>query len=110
MGTETMGVTLHPDQQGGFMALTEPRSPIIIAGQEFPEWREAGTWPVRASLLCVTIDEELAPPFLARLGGYLPGFLEDGTAVQFYITGATKVWEAWELTVIPEIHATEGRL
>lgn len=93
------------------MSLTEPRSPIVAAGQEFTLWREAGTPPLRRTVLAVTMDDEWAAVYLGQLGQYVPGLLEDGTAVEFYVQSVQWLGvNNHEVRLIPEARATGGIL
>lgn len=93
------------------MPLTEPRSPITIAGEEFPYWREVGTPPARASVLEVTMADSWASVMLGQLGQYIPGLLEDGTAVEWYVSSVQFVQVGVHLVqLIPTARATGGIL
>lgn len=86
--------------------MTEPPSPLIIAGEEFPVWRIAGRTPSRITLVEITTDAGWGQALMGNLGGYIPGLLEDGTAVEWYVSTVryTAINE-YKALLIPEVQA-----
>ena len=93
------------------MSLTDPPSPLIIGGDEYPNWRPAGTPGRRSAILALTVNGDSATVFLSQLGQYVPGLLEDGTTVEFYINTVQRVSsDTAEVTVIPSVSQAWGDL
>lgn len=88
------------------MFLTNPRSPLVIAGVNYDHWYPVGTPGRRATQLAVRVTQDQSQEFIPLLGNYLPGLLEDGTPVTFYIS----VVHEDQIVIIPEVHATGGIL
>lgn len=93
------------------MPLTNPRSPIHIMGKPFTEWREAGPAHCRGAVLAVIVDGETASDLMLQLGQYVPGIVEDGTALEFNIISFAWVGpNRHEVTVIPSVKDAWGDL
>jgi len=89
--------------------MTEPRSPIHIAGEPFTEWTPADRG--RGRLLTVVVPDDMASALLGTLGQYVPGILEDGTAVEFYIASVRYLRAgAHEVQLIAEVRPAGGVL
>lgn len=90
------------------MPMTDPPSPLIIAGEEFPRWRDVGRIRNRRTLIEVTMDAGWGQAFMGNLGQYVPGLLEDGTAVEFYVSTVTPSGvNEYKALLIPEVRAKE---
>lgn len=83
------------------MYLTNPPSPIVIAGKNYPHWTPVGVPGRRATQLAVSVNEDEARELMPSLGQYVPGLLEDGTPVQFYVSAVSPD----QVTLIPEMPA-----
>lgn len=93
------------------MPLTDPPQPLIIVGEEFPTWRDVGRVKNRRTLIEVTTDAGWGQTLMGNLGGYVPGLLEDGTAVEFYVSAVN--WSGinqYKALLIPEVRAKEEYL
>jgi hypothetical protein len=57
------------------------------------------------------MDDEWAAAYLGQLGQYVPGLLEDGTPVEFYVSSvAYHGVNNHEVQLIPTARATGGQL
>jgi hypothetical protein len=91
--------------------LTDPPSPLIIAGEEFPNWRDVGRARGRRTLVEVTTDAGWGQALMGNLGGYIPGLLEDGTAVEWYVSTVNYAGvNEYKALLIPEVRAKEEYL
>jgi hypothetical protein len=93
------------------MPLTDPAQPLIIAGEEFPRWRDVGRVRDRRTLISVTVDAAWGQTLMGNLGGYIPGLLEDGTTVEWYVSAVN--WsgiDEYTALLIPEVRAKEEYL
>jgi hypothetical protein len=79
------------------MSLTEPRSPIIIGGVEFPDWR-----PFADGSIMVRVPEPEVHAFVSDLGKHVVGQAEDGSNVLWLISTINIVPEGGEVIVFPE--------
>jgi hypothetical protein len=88
--------------------LTDPKSPLIIVGEEFPNWTIKGQTKTRITLVEVTTDAGWGMALMGNLGGYVPGLLEDGTPVEWYVSTVryTAINE-YKALLIPEVRAGE---
>jgi hypothetical protein len=83
-------------------ALTEPHNPIIIVGTEFPLWKYLG---YRKSMIEVVMDAGWGQAFMGNLGQYIPGLLENGDAVEFYVSTVNyQRINVYTALLIPETH------
>lgn len=93
------------------MPLTDPPQPLTIVGETFPNWRDVGYARGRRTLVEVTMDAGWGQAFMGNLGGYLPGYLEDGTAVEFYVSQVNQSGaNEYKALLIPEVRASEEYL
>ena len=105
-------VTRHPileDRMEG--PLTDPPQPLIIAGEEFPNWRDVGRARGRRTLVEVTTGAAWGQALMGQLGQYIPGLLEDGTTVEWYVSQVN--WsgiDEYKALLIPEVRAKEEYL
>lgn len=81
------------------MTLTNPYSPIIVAGETYPTWR-----PETECSTCVrvTMGPDAAAVFMANLGQHFPGKTEDGTDVLWLISTVHIVPEGAEVILLPQ--------
>lgn len=79
------------------MSLTEPRSPIIIGGVEFPHWRQFSD----ASIVVTVYPPEVSW-ITAELGKHVVGQAEDGSNVLWLISTINLVPEGAEVIVFPD--------
>jgi hypothetical protein len=84
------------------MSLTEPRSPIIIGGVEFPHWRQFSD----ASIV-VHVPEPEVHAMVSELGNHVVGQHEDGANVLWLISTINIVPEGAEVIVFPEVPLPE---
>lgn len=63
--------------------LTNPRSPLLVAGEFYSDWSQEGD-----RITLHNVPDLLAGLFIADLGQRLPGKLEDGTKVQYLVSEA----------------------
>lgn len=91
--------------------MTDPPSPLIIAGEEFPNWRDVGRARGRRTLVEVTTDAAWGHALMGSLGAYIPGLLEDGTAVEWYVSMVNAFEDnQYKVLLIPEVRAEEEYL
>ena len=88
--------------------MTQPPSPLIIAGEEFPDWRILGCTATRITRVEVTTGAAWGQALMGQLGQYVPGLLEDGTPVEWYVSTVryTAINE-YKAALIPEARAGE---
>lgn len=86
----------------------DPR-PLIIAGEEFPNWRYSGSAVLRRSQVEVTTDAAWGQALMGQLGQYVPGEAEDGNPVEWYVSTVNYLRiNEYKAILIPEARHNGG--
>jgi hypothetical protein len=67
------------------MEAMDNRGHLTIAGQHFTRWTPVGPASRPTAMLAVIVDDDWSTVFLGQLGSYIPGQLQDGTHMDFYV-------------------------
>lgn len=85
--------------------------PLIIVEHEFHNWRDVGRIRDRRTLIEVTTDAGWGQALMGNLGGYVPGKLDDGTAVEFYVRQVNYAGiNEYKALLIPEVRPSKEYL
>lgn len=84
-------------------SLTVPRSPIVIGGVEFSDWRQFADHSIM-----VRVGPSELGWITVELGRHVPGQAEDGSNVLWLISTINIVPEGAEVIVVAEIPLPEG--